>query len=51
MITALRVILIIACALFFLGTMSDTITERRGYLNLTGAVAVAALLLLSFKIT
>lgn len=51
MILATRIVLLIVCALFFLATMSDAHTERRGYLYLTCAVAAASLLLLSYRIT
>lgn len=49
MILATRIILLVVSTFFFLATMSAN-TERRGYLDLTGAVAAAILLLLSYRI-
>lgn len=49
MILAIRIVLLVVSTLFFLATMSAS-TERRGYLDLTGAVAAAILLLLSYRI-
>ena len=49
MILATRIVLLVVSAFFFLATMGAN-TERRGYLDLTGAVAAAVLLLLSYRI-
>lgn len=50
MILATRIVLLVVSTFFFLATMSAG-TERRGYLDLTGAIAAAILLLLFFRIT
>ena len=50
MILATRIVLLIVCTLFFLSVMNPSGTERRGYMNLIGAVAAATLLLLSYRI-
>lgn len=49
MILATRIVLLVFCALFFVASIGAN-TEQRGYMNMTGAVATAVLLLLSFKI-
>jgi len=49
MMLATRIVLLVVSAFFFLAAMSAN-TERRGYLDLTGAVAAAILLLLSYRI-
>ncbi|MBQ7671317.1 MAG: hypothetical protein IJS45_11475 [Clostridia bacterium] len=49
MITVTRIVLIVICALFSLGCLGAN-QERRGYLDLIGAITTAILLLLSFRI-
>lgn len=49
MILAMRIVLLVFCAFFFMATIGSN-TEQRGYLNLIGATVAAALLLVSFRI-
>lgn len=49
MIKALRIILIVACALSFLGVF-DAKTEARGYLYLLTAISSAVTLIVSYKV-
>lgn len=50
MIFATRIVLLAFCALCFAASVGSN-TERRGYMNLTGAAVAAVLLLVSFRLT
>lgn len=50
MILAMRIVLLVFCAFYFVASIGSH-TEQRGYMNMIGAVVAAILLLASFKIT
>ena len=49
MLLATRIVLLVVSTFFFLAAISAN-TEKRGYLDLTGAAVAAAMLLLSYRL-